>query len=116
MLELLVAKCLEGNLETVQSSSTNGNKDSLKRPKVHPLRMLSIFRDRLKSEDDILRFDLLTLNERCIEIFRKAQAVCVEQSPLDYPRDEYDGDTKLNACISHMFRLVNKSAAVSQRL
>lgn len=90
MLELLVAKCLEGNFETVQSPSTHVNKDSLTRPKIHPLRMLSIFKERLKSEDKILRFDLLTLNERCVEMLRKAQAVCVEESPLDYPRDEYD--------------------------
>lgn len=64
--------------------------------------MLSIFKDRLKSEDNILRFDLLTLNERCVEILRKAQAVCVKESPLDYPMEEYDGDTHLNGCISHM--------------
>ena len=102
MLELLVAKWLEGKFEAVQSSSTNGNKDSLTRPKFHPLRMLSIFKERLKSEDKILRFDLLTLNERCVEMLRKAQTVFVEESPLDYPRHEYDGDTKLNGCISHM--------------
>jgi hypothetical protein len=102
MLELLVAKCLEEYIDTVQSSSAHVNKDSLTRPKVHPLRMLSIFKDRLKSEDNILRFYLLTLNDRCVEILRNAQAVCVKESPLDYPMEEYDGDTHLNGCISNM--------------
>ncbi len=102
MLELLVAKCLQGNFETGQGSSTDEHKDSLTHSQVHPLRMLTIFKERLKLEDEILQFDLLTLNERCVEMLRKIQTVWMEQSPLDYPRDEYDGDTKLNGCISHM--------------
>lgn len=41
----------------------------------------------------------MTLNQRCIELFRKIQILCVEQSPLDYPSDEFRGDLNLNRCI-----------------
>jgi hypothetical protein len=102
MLEMLVGKCLESNIEKAASSSNCGNKGSSIRPKVHPLRMISTFKDCLKSEEEIFRFDLLALNQRCVEMLRKSQAFCVEQSPMDYPKNEYGGDGQLNNCFSHM--------------
>lgn len=95
MLEMLVAKYLETNAEPA------GVVVSTAQQKVHPLSMISIFKDCLKSEEAILRFDLLALNQRCVELLRKVQKFCVDLSPLDYPRDEYDGDGKLNDCFSH---------------
>lgn len=102
LLEMLVGKCLERNIEKAASPSNCGNKRSSIRQKVHPLRMISIFKDRLKSEEEIFRFDLLALNQRCVEILRRSQAFCVEQSPMDYPKEEYSGDGQLNNCFSHM--------------
>jgi hypothetical protein len=102
MLEMLVSKYLESNAEAAGKVTTMPNKNSSMRPKVHPLSMISIFKDHLKSEEEIFRFDLLTLNQRCAELLLKIQTICLEQSPLDYPRDEYDGDRLANSCFSHM--------------
>ena len=33
---------------------------------------------------------------------RKIQAVCVEQSPIEFPPGEYNGDSHVNDCFSHM--------------
>ncbi|TVY36175.1 hypothetical protein LOCC1_G005951 [Lachnellula occidentalis] len=92
MLEMLVAKYLKTNAETA------GVVVSTAQRKVHPLSMITIFKDCLKSEEAMLRFDLLALNQRCVELLRKVQRYCVELSPLDYPRDEYDSDGSLNSC------------------
>ncbi|KAF8865621.1 hypothetical protein BDZ45DRAFT_736189 [Acephala macrosclerotiorum] len=92
MVEMLVAKYLG-------SKAKKPNKNSSTRPKVHPLNMTSIFKDYLKSKENILRFDLLVLNQRCVGLLLKVQKIFVEQSPLDYPA-EYAGDPNLNkACV-----------------
>ncbi|CZR61917.1 uncharacterized protein PAC_11814 [Phialocephala subalpina] len=100
MIEMLVAKYLEN--ETPSLVSGIQNKSSSTHLRVPPLSMISIFKDYLKSEEKIFRFDLLALNQRCVELLRKIQKVCVEQSPLDYPADKYGGDRHANSCFSHM--------------
>jgi hypothetical protein len=102
MLEMLVERDLAASNDATAGTTDNSRNPSATRPKVHPLKMISILKDNLKSEEEIFRFDLVTLNQRCVEMLRKVQAICVEQSPYDYPKNEYDGDHKLNACISHM--------------
>lgn len=102
MLEMLVAKYLESKVDQAGKAPTNERKHSPTQPTVHPLTMLSIFKDCLKSEESIIRFDLFTLNQRCVKLLWKVQAVCVEQSPLDYPVEKYSGDRQLNGCVSHM--------------
>lgn len=64
--------------------------------------MLSILKENLLEDETILRFDLLALNQRCIELLRKIQKVCVEQSPIEYPADEYGLDIHVNDVVSHM--------------
>lgn len=64
--------------------------------------MISIFKDCLKSEETVFRFDLLTLNERCVELLRNVQKLCVELSPLDYPLAEYGHDRDVNSCFLHL--------------
>jgi hypothetical protein len=86
MLKMLIANYLERNVH--QSAAPSRNTSS-SHPKVHPLRMISIFKDCLKSEEMVFRFDILALDERCVRLLRKVQAVCLEQSPVDYPSDEY---------------------------
>jgi hypothetical protein len=102
MLEMLVSKYLESNAEGARKAATTTTKNSSTRPKVHPLSMISIFKDHMKSEEEIFRFDLLTLNQRCVELLLKIQAICLEQSPLDYSLDEYGGDRLANSCFGHM--------------
>jgi hypothetical protein len=102
MLEMLVAKYVESEVDKAGRMSTNGKKKSSTHPTIHPLGMISIFKDYLKSEETIFRFDLLTLNQRCVELLRKVQAVCVEQSPLDYPVEEFASDHQFSNCFSHM--------------
>jgi hypothetical protein len=102
MLEMLVLKHLEGNAEAAGKATAKTSKNSSMRPKIHPLSMISIFKDCLKSEEEIFRFDLLALNQRCVELLLKIQTVCLEQSPLDYPQDEYGGDRLANSCFGHM--------------
>ncbi|TVY17417.1 hypothetical protein LARI1_G004222 [Lachnellula arida] len=93
---------LETNSGTMGRVSTTKNKDASKHPKVHPLSMISLFKECLKSDETILRFDLLAMNQRCVELLRQTQKVCVDQSPFDYPPEEYAGDRHLNVCVSHM--------------
>jgi hypothetical protein len=50
----------------------------------------------------VFRVDILALDKRCVRLLRKVQAVCLEQSPVDYPVDEYAGDSKITSCFSHM--------------
>ncbi len=102
MLEMLVAKYLESKADNVGEVPTNGKKHSPMHPTARPLSIISIFKYSLKSEESISRFDLLTLNQRCVELLRKVNAVCVEQSPLDYLMEKYGGDRQLNSCVSHM--------------
>jgi hypothetical protein len=102
MLEMLATRNLEDSVEMVAATPSNRTTKSLSQPKIHPLKMIATFKSVLKSDEEILRFDLFTLNERCVELLRKVQAPCIEQSPLDYPADEYGGDSKLNSCFSHM--------------
>lgn len=94
MLEMLVTRFLED-----QAKKYKNRKSRTRDQTMHPLRMMSIFKDCLKSDEEKIRFDLVTLNQRCIELFRKIQILCVEQSPLDYPSDEFRGDLNLNRCI-----------------
>jgi hypothetical protein len=35
-----------------------------------------------------------------VELLRRIQTICVEQSPIDY--EDYEGDVKANGVISHM--------------
>jgi hypothetical protein len=102
MLEKFVERDLVASNDAAAGITNDNRKPLATRPKVHPLKMISILKNSLKSEEEIFRFDLVTLNQRCVEMLRKAQAICVEQSPHDYPKNEYDGDDKLNACIGHM--------------
>lgn len=102
MLEMLVQQVLKDGAETAATTPSMGAQALPSQRKVHPLKMMSIFRDVLKSEEEIFRFDLFNLNERCVKLLRKVQAFCVEQSPLDYPMDEFGDDSKLNDCFSHM--------------
>jgi len=102
MLEMLVSKCLESNAEGAASVPSAPTKNPSVQPKVHPLAMISMFKDHLKSEEEIFRFDLLALNQRCVELLLKMQNICLKRSPLDYPLDEYGGDRWANSCFSHM--------------
>lgn len=77
--------------------------------------MITFFKDYLKSEEIIFRFDLLSLNQRCLEMLRKFQAVCVEQSPLVYPTREYGGDRNIVYCFSQMLELLGRACYLPVR-
>ncbi|CAG8953349.1 hypothetical protein HYFRA_00003560 [Hymenoscyphus fraxineus] len=98
MLEMLVAKVLKE--ETVTTTRSNSKRPT--HPKLDPLDMIRVFKDRLKSEEEIPLFDLLALNRRCVELLRKFQKICLDQSPLDYPVELYGGDGKLWTCVTGM--------------
>ncbi|KAE9375178.1 hypothetical protein N431DRAFT_463285 [Stipitochalara longipes BDJ] len=86
-------------LEAMGKSATNrGNI----RQNNSPLQMLHVLKDCLKSEEAIIRFDLLSMNERCVKLLRDVQEVCVTQSPLDFLLEEYGGDSNLISCFNHM--------------
>jgi hypothetical protein len=95
MLEMLVAKTLEEKLDGTKISP-------YKARKLAPLAMLSILKECFKAEELVFRFDFLTLNQRCVELLRRIQKVCLEQSPLDYPNVKYAGDQQVNNCFMHM--------------
>jgi hypothetical protein len=61
---------------------------------------MSILKECFKAEEAIFRFDMFKMNERCVNVLRRIQKVCVERSPLDY--NDYEGDRNLNECFSHM--------------
>jgi hypothetical protein len=64
--------------------------------------MIAIFKDCLKTEEQISRFDLFALNQRYIQLLREIQNICLNQSPLDYPEEEWGSNRNLNEIISHM--------------
>jgi hypothetical protein len=101
MLEMIVAKSFEDKRDTTTNPSNKVSKFS-NQPKLAPLAMLSILKECFKSEEVIFRFDMFSINERCVNLLRQIQKVCVEQSPLDYPRDQYGDDRNVNFCFSHM--------------
>lgn len=100
MLTMIAGKALKKGLEERTITLSRAKIDH---PKLPPLAMFSILKKLLKSEERVLRFDFLSLNERCVQLLRRVQEVCVEQSPLDYPADEWGGDRKINEVPSHMF-------------
>lgn len=86
MLEMLVSKCLKNDDTGFEGMSNDRSAEKTSQgQQIHPLRMLSIFKHCLQSDQSILRFDLLTLNQQCVELLRKIQIVCLEQSPMCYP-------------------------------
>lgn len=99
MLELLVKKHLENDAETTEKRSTTRKNSAMK---VQPLSMISIFKDHLKAEERVFRFDILALNQRCVELMRKFQRACIEKSPLDYPLEEYGTGQRIGKCYTHM--------------
>jgi hypothetical protein len=101
MLEMLTAKTLEEKLDGTKISPYKARKLS-KQAKLAPLAMLSTLKECFKAEELVFRFDFLTLNQRCVELLRRIQKVCLEQSPLDYPNVEYAGDQQVNNCFMHM--------------
>lgn len=57
-----------------------------KQPKLSRKSILATFKEFLQDEELILRFDLLSHNERCIELLRKVQRICIIDSLKDYQR------------------------------
>ncbi|PMD30202.1 hypothetical protein L207DRAFT_592660 [Hyaloscypha variabilis F] len=72
MLEKLVERDLAASNDAAAGITNDSRKPLATRPKVHPLKMISILKNSLKSEEEIFRFDLVTLNQRCVEMLRKA--------------------------------------------
>jgi hypothetical protein len=98
MMEMIAAADLKKKFEA--NASANRTRMSLKEPKVTPLKMLSKVKECLKSEESMFRFDLFELNQRCVELLRRVQKICVEKSPLDY--HDYEIDQRLNWLFAHM--------------
>ncbi|KAH8732430.1 hypothetical protein GQ44DRAFT_821706 [Phaeosphaeriaceae sp. PMI808] len=69
-----------------------------------PLQSLAIFKAALKMDDFPLRFDMASFNWRCLRLLRRIQKICVEESPCQYPKEEYGGDLNLRCCVVRMFR------------
>jgi hypothetical protein len=102
MLEMLVNKYLD--TEDVNRSADPYNEKKTKEHRIMtPLQSFTVFKTALKADDFPLRFNMIDLNERCVELFRRIQRVCLERSPLDYPLDQYGADKDLVAVLGHMF-------------
>lgn len=104
MLEKMAAKHLEA--QALLSKGPKPVQSPNKQTKMEPTAMIEILKDRLVVEEEVFRFDLLTLNQRCIELLRQVQKICIDESPLDYDDGNLDisfrGDKALNGIFSFM--------------
>ncbi|KAH7400805.1 hypothetical protein DE146DRAFT_735824 [Phaeosphaeria sp. MPI-PUGE-AT-0046c] len=78
---------------------------SEKQPSLTPLRSLEIFKLALKEDDLSLRFDLMSLNWRCLMLLRSIQNVCMYLSPHEYSPFKAD-DGHFVGLIAHMLACV----------
>jgi len=102
MMELLVNRLITS--KDISCPANPYNEKPIKRTRdMTPVQSLTIFKQALKEDDFALRFDLMSLNWRCVKLLRCIQKICIEQSPLDYPPKEWSGDHSLNGFIQHMF-------------
>jgi hypothetical protein len=105
MMELLVNRLLNSK-DTSCPANPNNEKGYQKNHFMTPLQSLKIFKQALKEDDLPLRFDLMSMNWRCVLLLRRIQKICIMKSPLDYPVDKWGGDHGLNGFICHMFAAV----------
>ena len=97
MLEMLVAKCLGAAM----GSAPKRHKASSQH-RMPPLKTFSIFRDQLKSEEICLRFDLLTLDERCIRLPHPEQSSLLSRWPFTYLEEHFGVVYGLGICFLQM--------------
>jgi hypothetical protein len=101
MMETLISRFLNSKDVTCPANPHNENLKA----KAHfmtPLQSLKMFKHVLKEDDLPLRFDLMSLNWRCVELIHQIQKICVEQSPLDYPAEDFGTDNESIWVIMHM--------------
>jgi hypothetical protein len=101
MVELVVNGLITSKEISCASNPCNEKTDQKPRH-MTPLQSLAMFKQALKDDDLPLRFNLMSLNWRCVQLLRCIQNIRVEQSPLDYPK-QWGGDYSLNGLILHMF-------------
>jgi hypothetical protein len=101
MMEVLVNR-LSNSQDVSCPANPHNEKPNHKWHVTTPLQSLKILKQVLKEDDLPLRFDLMSLNWRCIQLLRRIQRVCVEESSLDYPADKYGGDRNTRVVISKM--------------
>jgi hypothetical protein len=105
MMELLVNRLLNSK-DISCPANPNNEKGYQKNHFMTPLQSLKIFKQALKEDDLPLRFDLISMNWRCVLLLRRIQKICLEKSPLDYPVEKWGGDDGINSIICHMFAAV----------
>lgn len=94
MLEQIVQKILD-------SEKKPGTEKRADR-KLSPVESMKVFKNALKEDEFALRFDMMTLNHRCLELLRRIEYICVTRSPLEYPPHEYGHDKNLIDVCCHM--------------
>jgi hypothetical protein len=102
MMELLVNRLLNSKDTSCPANPFN-EKSHQRNHFMTPLQSLKVFKQALKEDDLSLRFDLMSMNWRCVQLLRRIQKICSEQSPRDYPARKWGGDYALNGFITHMF-------------
>lgn len=105
MLEMLVNKYIDAEDLNCPANSYGERKKEKKKGNrlLTPIQSITVFKAALKADDFPLRFNMMDLNQRCIELFRRIQKTCIEQSPIDYPPEKYGSDRGLNSVLSRMF-------------
>lgn len=98
MLEMMVSTYLERESKAVQGPAKKASRQT----KLDPLRMLTVFKGCMTADEVMLRFDYLTLNQRCITLLRVLQKICIEKSPLNYPEEQWGGDRNMNELFNTM--------------
>jgi hypothetical protein len=99
MMEVLINR-LSNSKDLSCPANPHNEKPNHKTHVTTPLQSLRILKQALKEDDVPLRFNLTSLNWRCIQLLRRIQRICVDESPLDYPVDSYGGDRSLKGIIS----------------
>ncbi|KAF2818966.1 hypothetical protein CC86DRAFT_413345 [Ophiobolus disseminans] len=102
MMELLVNR-LVNSKDITCPADPQDESAAQKIRHMSPIQSLTIFKQALKEDDFPLRLDLMSLKWRCIKLLRGIQKICLEQSPLDCPLEQWEGDRHLNGFIRHMF-------------
>ncbi|KAF2655842.1 hypothetical protein K491DRAFT_406655 [Lophiostoma macrostomum CBS 122681] len=94
------------NEEPAPKRKVKGKKKKAKRNRTKtkktntPVELLTIFREKLKEDEFVLRFDTMRLFLGCIKVLRRIQAHVIRYAPFDYPPEQYGRGLGVNTCVS----------------
>lgn len=105
MMETMIDR-LKNSKNDTTPANPNRKTTSKKTHFSTPLQARQIFKQKLKEYDMPLRFDLLSLNTRCVKILRNVQKTLLEKSPMIYQPSKWADDESMESLVEQMLEYV----------